>query len=120
MNHADARTDALRQAAAALDTLAVNPEAPLSYDIASALIGIAHDVRQGALALHGAPGAAEIYLRSADRCLKDVAADHFLLAREARVVRALEEVAATVAALTDATEDARPQRRRRSDAPIAS
>jgi hypothetical protein len=99
--------NALYNAAHQLDQVVVRTDLNLPYDISSALIGVACDIRQGALALKAAPGAADVYLDGAVRTLTS-AVDGHEAAAFTEVVRALETVARTLAAMAEAAEEADP------------
>lgn len=110
---AAARAAALCEIAVKLDDY-VFSAVTLTYDAASGVIGVAHDIRQAAIALSGAVGAAEIYLRSADRVVRGLTEDYpSNVGANEEVARALEEVSRTLSALRPVTDYAGPERRGR-------
>jgi hypothetical protein len=97
--------NALRHAAHQLDAVSIRTDLNLPYDVAAGLISAAYDLRQGALALTHAPGAADVYLDGAARGLAALADSDENLDHQADVARALESLARTQQALHAAPEE---------------
>jgi len=93
----------LIQAANTLDAYALRTDLHLPYDATSGLVGVAYDIRQGAVALTGAPGAAGVYLDGAERGLTGLIADHSSIGDAPESARAMNAVLRTLAALKEAT-----------------